>query len=167
MKIASSLTLPDPNETIKQMLELADGIIDEDIDKHTASDTVGMAEQGRKLSTMFRMLNEGLTKGNLPLPTAWLPKGQLKYPFCERVIVEATRVITEGGDDTEPDLNLGPIEGPGYVHALKGDIGVVIHNDVTQDNIPTVRFYRTGTATIVGDDEIEFVGIETKPEKTT
>jgi hypothetical protein len=63
--------------------------------------------------------------------------------------VMATRRIVEGdvaGDESAkfPDR--------AYIHAEDGDTGVVEHID--GDGEPTVRFDRTGTATVVGPDEI-------------
>jgi len=63
--------------------------------------------------------------------------------------VTANKIITEGGGDV--DLNATfPMKS--YVHALPGDVGEVIH--LQEEGLPTVRFERTGTATIVGLDEV-------------
>lgn len=40
-----------------------------------------------------------------------------------------------------------------HTHAYKGDAGVVEYVD--SDGCPTVRFSKSGTATIVGDQEVE------------
>lgn len=41
-----------------------------------------------------------------------------------------------------------------HVHAKKGDRGVVLSVGDDYDDLLNVRFERTGTATIVGDDEV-------------
>ena len=75
--------------------------------------------------------------------------------------VRATTVITEGGGNTEPDFNAVSFINTdgfnlGFVHADKNECGTIEYVD--DDNVPTVRFDRKGTATIVGDDEIEIIG---------
>jgi hypothetical protein len=65
--------------------------------------------------------------------------------------IEATRQITEGGnikgriDVSFPD--------PAYIHAEKGETGRVIH--ITKAGMPTIRFERTGSITIVGKTEVK------------
>jgi hypothetical protein len=74
------------------------------------------------------------------------------YEVGQNVI--AVKVITEdgaseGSQEAEfPDGN--------YIHAVGGDRGEVLH--LNDDNFPTVRFARTGTATLVGLDEITAFG---------
>ena len=84
-----------------------------------------------------------------------------KYPFERGTCVRALKTITEGGDNSPPDLSADYPE-PGYIHALKGEIGYVVSVDPIYNEkhkfIPTVRFKRTGTATIVGEDEVEGIG---------
>lgn len=77
-------------------------------------------------------------------------------PFHVGQRVRATRTVTESGEPVPP----GPMPtfaGPGYaphhVHARPGDLGTV--ETVDADGHPTVRFDRTGSATIVGDAEVE------------
>lgn len=86
------------------------------------------------------------------------------YPFYEGAVVKAKKVVTESGDPSVADRrwtsdNPGP-DGrihPGFVHAEIGQYGRVEHVDETIGNVPTVRFFLTGTATIVGKDEVEFI----------
>jgi hypothetical protein len=42
-----------------------------------------------------------------------------------------------------------------YIHAAAGDVGVV--EGVDGGEVATVRFERTGTATIVGDEEVSVI----------
>jgi len=160
-----------PDIALREMLEIAERWTDSNIDSHTAMETAGMAEDLRKVGDMLLSLDRAIVAGSAFVPRRWMHRWMARkdmvYPFCERTIVKATKVITEGGGDTDPDPKLGPIEGPGYIHALEDDIGVVVGNDATLGNVPTVRFYRTGTATIVGEDEIAFVGVEMCEEATT
>jgi hypothetical protein len=68
--------------------------------------------------------------------------------------VEALVVITEGGDaigDTVGDPN-AIFPSPYYIHALIGEHGVV---EMVDCDVATVRFDRTGTATIVSDEEVK------------
>lgn len=77
--------------------------------------------------------------------------------YTEGMRVKARAVITEGGGNTEPDFKAKTFVGVlGYVHADVGDTGTVEYVD--DDDCPTVRFDKKGTATIVGDHEIEIVG---------
>jgi hypothetical protein len=89
--------------------------------------------------------------------------------------VRTLKVVTEGGGNTPPDRSKtlednGGHFFPGYVHAEVGEFGTVVETDYPQeivdqdtgevtscDTIPTVAFDRTGTATIVCEDEIELV----------
>lgn len=70
-------------------------------------------------------------------------------------IVIATRVITEGGNG-EPNPNAKFPES-NYIHANAGDFGWVEGID---DGTATVRFYPSGTATIVGDIEVRVADAE-------
>jgi len=99
----------------------------------------------------------------------------MKFPFVRGARVRALKIVTEGGGDTPPDRSRtlednGGRFFPGYVHAEPGELGTVVETDYPEDvkdletgeitgrdTIPTVRFDRTGTATIVGEDEIELV----------
>jgi len=99
----------------------------------------------------------------------------MKYPYVMGVRVRALKVITEGGGDTFPDRSRtlednGGHFFPEYVHAEVGEFGTVVGTDypeettdpdtgeiIMRDTIPTVAFDRTGTATIVNEDEIELV----------
>jgi hypothetical protein len=65
--------------------------------------------------------------------------------------VTATRQITEAGGDTVGNEH-AKVFAPDYIHANKGESGTIEHID--GDGMPTVRFDRTGTATVVGSDEI-------------
>lgn len=70
--------------------------------------------------------------------------------------VQAIMVVTEGGGKTKPDYKAtNLIDNPGFVHALPGDYGTVEYVD--DNGVPTVRFDETGTATIVGDNEVSIV----------
>lgn len=73
-------------------------------------------------------------------------------------IVRAKMQIVEGGGDVTGDPN-APFIDPttkrpvrNYIHANPGDFGTVESID---DGVATVRFYPKGTATIVGDGEVE------------
>ena len=72
--------------------------------------------------------------------------------------VVAKEVITEGGSNTpDPKARYPDYD---YIHAEKGDVGIVEYiDDSTIDHfgvaLPTVRFEKTGTATIVHLDEIK------------
>jgi len=85
----------------------------------------------------------------------------MNYPFIEGVVVQAQAVITEGGPGTEPDLSATKFV-PGYVHAEARDFGVVVCVD---DGTPTIRFYPKGTATIVGEDEVQAIPSESTRDK--
>ena len=70
------------------------------------------------------------------------------YEVGQTVLAMAT--ITEDGDSEgspEAEYPAG-----NYIHAVVGDSGEGLH--LNDDGLPTVRFERTGTATIVGLDEI-------------
>lgn len=73
--------------------------------------------------------------------------------FIEGQRVRAVGVITESGK--EPDRTAKDLHNPGWVHAEAGELGTVELVDAGNGNIATVRFDRTGTATIVLDKEIE------------
>lgn len=62
--------------------------------------------------------------------------------------VVANRTITEGSTPPSPTAKFPH---GGYVHAVEGDVGYVEGID---DDCATVRFERTGTATVVGDHEV-------------
>lgn len=95
----------------------------------------------------------------------------MRFPFVRGARVRALRVVTEGGDDSSPDRTATRLHGnPNYVHAEIGELGTVVETDRPQeiidqdtgevtkrDTVPTVAFDRTGTATIVREDEIELV----------
>ena len=82
--------------------------------------------------------------------------GATKLGLC--YIVQAKRMIVEAGDTTVGDPDAPFIDPktkrpvPEYVHANPGDFGNVEGID---DGVATVRFYPKGTATIVGDHEVE------------
>lgn len=68
--------------------------------------------------------------------------------------VLAAKTITEDGDSEgsqEAEYPAG-----NYIHAVVGDQGEVLH--LNDEGLPTVRFERTDTATIVGLDEITPMG---------
>lgn len=76
----------------------------------------------------------------------------MKFEIGMKVI--ATKVITEGGGDTIPDpAATFESRSPGYVHSPKDGEGTVEY--INDDGYPTVRFDFRGTATIVGNDEVE------------
>ena len=78
----------------------------------------------------------------------------MEYPYIEGIVVAATKTVTEGGGDTDPNPQAKDLFDAGWIHARMGDIGIV---EGVDDNTPTVRFMNSGTATIVGPDEIIFV----------
>lgn len=78
--------------------------------------------------------------------------GAGKYPFEPGLRVRALRQITEDG--TVPGDPTAEFPKGRYIHAEEGDVGTV---EGVDDNTPTVRFDRTGTATIVGEDEVALV----------
>jgi hypothetical protein len=71
-------------------------------------------------------------------------------------IVLATKSITEDGDSEGSQKAEYPAGN--YIHAVVGEQGEVLH--LNKDGLPTVRFERTDTATIVGLDEITPVLLE-------
>jgi hypothetical protein len=90
----------------------------------------------------------------------------MKYKVGQKV--RALAEITEGGYGVpgDPSIEHPPIldrdpelayafkfPPPAWIHANPGDLGCVEYID--EDGVPTVRFCRTQTATIVGDEEIE------------
>jgi len=74
------------------------------------------------------------------------------YPFWEGCVVAATGRITEGGAGF-PGSDEAKFPKPNYLHARVGDIGVV---EGVDKDLPTVRFFISGTATIVGKEEVIF-----------
>lgn len=71
------------------------------------------------------------------------------YAIGQKVI--ATAIVTEDGEsEGSPEAEFP--EG-NYIHAVGGDRGEVLH--LNDGGLPTVRFERTGTATLVGLDEIQ------------
>ena len=66
--------------------------------------------------------------------------------------VQALETITEGGQG--PGDPQAEFPRPDYIHALKGDEGVIMGIDPALGNLPTVRFDRKGTATLVRWEEI-------------
>lgn len=90
----------------------------------------------------------------------------MKYDVGQKV--RALVEITEGGQgvpgdpsierpqvlDRYPELAyVSKFPPPAWIHASPGDLGCVEYID--EDGMPTVRFCRTQTATIVADEEIE------------
>lgn len=63
--------------------------------------------------------------------------------------VKATKQITESGTEGDP---AAVFPAGAYIHAEKGDVGEVVY---VENGNPTVRFERTGTATLVFNSEIE------------
>lgn len=73
----------------------------------------------------------------------------------EGMVVKAKTIITEAGGDTVGDHN-AVFPNDNYIHADKDELGVV--EFIEEDSgVPTVRWNRTGTATIVVEEEIECV----------
>ena len=68
--------------------------------------------------------------------------------------VRATKTITESGKG--PGREDAKRLDPDWIHARAGELGTVEHVDYPL-TWPTVRFDRTGTATIVHHSEIEAV----------
>lgn len=71
--------------------------------------------------------------------------------------VTARGRITEGGKASPGDPAVKDVLGvnaENFIHAEAGEGGEVV--GVNEDRLPTVRFDRTGTATIVGWDEIDW-----------
>lgn len=79
----------------------------------------------------------------------------MSYPYEVGARVCAQMDITEGGDSSSPDP-AAEFPQKNYVHAREGDLGTVEH--ISEDDVPTVRFERTGTATIVMEEEIALEG---------
>ena len=69
--------------------------------------------------------------------------------------VRARRTITENGEP--PGDPSAKVLEPQWIHAQETEEGTVIYVDERQDGLPTIRFDRTGTATIVGRDEITVI----------
>lgn len=74
------------------------------------------------------------------------------FPYNVGNNVIAKIRITEAGGDYLGDKE-AEFPDPQYIHAEPGDIGIIEYID--SDHEPTVRFKRTGTATVVGSHEIE------------
>lgn len=72
--------------------------------------------------------------------------------WSEGEIVKATKTITEGGSPFVGDPE-AKFPNSSYIHALAGEEGVIKYVD--DQGFPTVYFERTGTGTVVGDEEIE------------
>ncbi len=74
-----------------------------------------------------------------------------------RVIARRTVYESPGKDFGAPELDASkprsPVIAEDHIHAEKGDTGVIIH--VEDDGWPTVRFERTGTATMVTPREVK------------
>jgi hypothetical protein len=64
----------------------------------------------------------------------------------------ACRIVEDGTKQGKKGL---PFPNPEYIHAEEGDEGVVEY--VSGAGIPTVRFNRTGTATVVAPEEVDYV----------
>ena len=69
------------------------------------------------------------------------------YPFYVGAEIVATKAIIEENF---------PEKGTTHTHAIEGDTGTVvyIYDDDSMMGYPTVRFHKSGTATVVGDGEI-------------
>ena len=65
--------------------------------------------------------------------------------------VRALNIVIEDDNPSNPEAK--PC-GSGWVHAEPGDCGFVAGID---DGCVTARFDRTGTASVVGDNEIELI----------
>ena len=77
-----------------------------------------------------------------------------------------TRVVAECYITESGHIHLADEEAvfpdPDYIHARVGELGTVVHVEYDKDErVPTVRFDRTGTATIVGRDEIGVISNDT------
>jgi hypothetical protein len=70
--------------------------------------------------------------------------------------VTATHQITEAGGEVVGDPD-AVFPAPNYIHAEDGELGTVEHCEAGPNGEPTVRFDRTGTATIVAHREIAIV----------
>jgi len=86
-----------------------------------------------------------------------IKKYALKFEllWAEGTRVRAVSQITEGGET--PGDRAAEFPARGYIHAEPGEVGVIEHVEEAT-NAPTVRFERTGTATVVGPQEVEVVG---------
>lgn len=60
----------DPDVNLEEQLELARGMVDENIDDHTASDTANLADRGQRLAELVLALDEWITKGGFK-PARW------------------------------------------------------------------------------------------------
>jgi hypothetical protein len=74
------------------------------------------------------------------------------FPYNLGNTVIAKIRITEAGGDYLGDIE-AEFPDPQYIHAEPGDVGIIEYID--SDHEPTVRFKKTGTATVVGPHEIE------------
>lgn len=74
------------------------------------------------------------------------------YPFEVGMVVAATKQIIEGDVPHNPEVKKCE---DGWRHAHLGDTGVVEH--ISEEDVPTVRFKSSGTATIVLESEITYV----------
>lgn len=67
--------------------------------------------------------------------------------------VRAKKTVTESGHGPGDETKEFPHDQ--YIHAREGEMGEVVH--VEPKTLPTVRFDRTQTATIVTKEEVEKV----------
>ena len=65
------------------------------------------------------------------------------YPYYVGAEIVATEAIIEENF---------PEKGTTHTHAIEGDTGTVVY--IYDDESPTVRFHKSGTATVVGEGEI-------------
>lgn len=63
----------DPDANLEEQIKLALGMVDEDIDKHTASDTANLASRGQRLAELVLALDDWLAKGGFK-PKRWRVK---------------------------------------------------------------------------------------------
>lgn len=66
--------------------------------------------------------------------------------------VKAACIVTEDGTGVGDESAKFPA--PNYIHARKGEYGTIVFVEHGQ---PTVRFDRTRTATLVGNDEVRYL----------
>jgi len=77
-----------------------------------------------------------------------------EYPYAVGTrVVALCQIVEDGSSPGNPESR--PLEGD-FIHAEPGEEGVVEDVD-SERGIPSVRFNRTGTATIVSDSEIKEV----------
>tara|TARA_R100000152_G_C6646971_1_gene89732 strand:- start:234 stop:473 length:240 start_codon:yes stop_codon:yes gene_type:complete len=74
-------------------------------------------------------------------------------------VVARVQITEGGGPSNDPSAAFPDYD---YIHAEKGELGTVENiDDCNGEMLPTVRFDRTGTATLVNWDEVKIIEVNT------